>query len=110
MSPEGKAPKSPGRKAVIGDNAPDEGYLDGQMLIAMPVMGDPRFERSVIYMCAHSAEGAMGIVVNHPAGSIDFPQLLMQLDIVKSADQIKLPDDGEPMQGLKGGPGDNVTG
>jgi putative transcriptional regulator len=110
MSPEGKAPKSPGRKAGIGHNAPDEGYLDGQMLIAMPVMGDPRFERSVIYMCAHSSEGAMGIIVNHPAGSIDFPQLLMQLDIIKSADQIKVPDHGEPMQVLKGGPVDTGRG
>ena len=110
MTPEGKAPKSPGRKAGIGDNAPDEGYLDGQMLIAMPVMGDPRFERSVIYLCAHSAEGAMGIIVNHPAGSIDFPQLLMQLDIIKSADQIKVPDHGEPMQVLKGGPVDTGRG
>ena len=42
-------------------------------------MGDPRFERSVIYMCAHSSEGAMGIIVNRPAGSIDFPGLLVQL-------------------------------
>jgi len=110
MSPQGKAPKSPGRKTAGGRNTPDESYLDGQMLIAMPVMGDPRFERSVIYMCAHSAEGAMGIIVNHPAGSIDFPQLLMQLDIIKSADQIKLPDDGEPMQVLKGGPVDTGRG
>jgi putative transcriptional regulator len=110
MSPEGKAPKSPGRKVGMGHNAPDEGYLDGQMLIAMPVMGDPRFERSVIYMCAHSSEGAMGIIVNHPAGSIDFPQLLMQLDIIKSADQIKVPDHGEPMQVLKGGPVDTGRG
>lgn len=115
MSPEGKAPKRPGRKATAvddgsGDARPDEGYLDGQMLIAMPVMGDPRFERSVIYMCAHSSEGAMGIIVNHPAGSIDFPSLLMQLDIIKSADQIKLPDHGEPMQVLKGGPVDTGRG
>ena len=52
-------------------------YLDGQMLIAMPVMDDERFQRTVIYMCAHSAEGAMGIIVNRPAGSIDFPGLLL---------------------------------
>lgn len=110
MSPEGKAPKSPGRKTGARHDAPDEGYLDGQMLVAMPVMGDPRFERSVIYMCAHSAEGAMGIIVNHPAGSIDFPQLLMQLDIVTSADQITVPDHGEPMQVLKGGPVDTGRG
>ena len=110
MSPAGKAPKKPGRKAGVGHNAPDESYLDGQMLIAMPVMGDPRFERSVIYMCAHSAEGAMGIIVNHPAGSIDFPQLLMQLDIIKSADQIKVQENAEPMQVLKGGPVDTGRG
>ena len=65
----------------------DGGYLDGRLLIAMPVMGDPRFERSVIYLCAHSSEGAMGIIVNRPAGSIDFPELLVQLDIIKKADQ-----------------------
>ncbi len=76
----------------------------------MPVMGDPRFERSVIYMCAHSSEGAMGIIVNHPAGSIDFPGLLVQLDIIKTADQIKLQEDAEPMKVLKGGPVDTGRG
>jgi putative transcriptional regulator len=80
------------------------------LLIAMPVMGDPRFERSVIYLCAHSPEGAMGIIVNHPAGSIDFPALLVQLDIIKTADQIKLQEDAEPMKVLKGGPVDTGRG
>ena len=94
----------------MGHNSPDDGYLDGQLLIAMPVMGDPRFERSVIYMCAHSSEGAMGIIVNHPAGSIDFPGLLVQLDIIKTADQIKLQEDAEPMKVLKGGPVDTGRG
>src|SRR5258707_499587 len=96
MSPEGKIPRTIGRKTGMGHNSPDDGYLDGQLLIAMPVMGDPRFERSVIYMCAHSSEGAMGIIVNHPAGSIDFPGLLVQLDIIKTADQIKLQEDADP--------------
>ena len=41
-----------------------EGYLEGQLLVAMPVMTDRRFARSVIYMCAHSAEGAMGLIVS----------------------------------------------
>ncbi len=59
----------------------DEGYLEGQMLVAMPQMGDPRFARSVIYLCAHSAEGAMGLVVNKQLDSITFPDLLSQLDI-----------------------------
>jgi putative transcriptional regulator len=57
------------------------GYLTGQLLIAMPAMPDPRFARTVIYVCAHSAEGAMGIVVNRLFGSITFPDLLEQLGI-----------------------------
>lgn len=59
----------------------DSGYLTGQLLIAMPNMRDPRFTRSVIYMCAHNAEGAMGLVVNRLVGSITFPDLLEQLGI-----------------------------
>src|SRR5882762_2632211 len=107
MSPEGKTPKRVRRKpAGVGDNSSDAGYLDGQLLIAMPVMGDPRFERSVIYMCAHSADGAMGIMVNRPAGSIDFPDLLVQLNIINKDDEIKLPDTAENMKVLRGGPVD----
>jgi putative transcriptional regulator len=81
-----------------------QGYLDGQMLVAMPVMDDERFARSVIYICAHSAEGAMGIIVNRPARAIDFSELLVQLEIVDKADQIKLPETGETMKVMKGGP------
>ena len=111
MGPEGKKPGNVRREAAgIGHNSPDDGYLDGQLLIAMPVMGDPRFERSVIYMCAHSSEGAMGIIVNRPAGSIDFPELLVQLDIIQEADQIKLPENAESMKVLKGGPVDTGRG
>lgn len=58
-----------------------DNYLTGQLLIAMPGMGDPRFDRSVIYMCAHSAEGALGLVVNRLVDHINFPDLLEQLDI-----------------------------
>ena len=56
-------------------------YLDGQLLVAMPIMTDKRFARSVIYMCAHSAEGAMGLIVNQRAPHISFPELLKQLSI-----------------------------
>lgn len=56
-------------------------YLEGKMLIAMPTMGDDRFARTLIYMCAHSDEGAMGLIVNKVAPSIEFPELLEQLDI-----------------------------
>jgi putative transcriptional regulator len=105
MDPEGKRPRQIRRRTARGgDDAASRGYLDGQILIAMPVMDDPRFERSVIYLCAHSSEGAMGIIVNHPAGSIDFPGLLVQLDIIKKSDQIKLPENAESMKVLKGGP------
>ncbi|WP_298113616.1 YqgE/AlgH family protein [Bradyrhizobium sp.] len=92
------------RSEISGGEGGGRRYLDGQLLIAMPVMGDPRFERSVIYLCAHSAEGAMGIMVNRPAGSIDFPGLLVQLDIIKKADQIKLPENAESLKVLRGGP------
>src|SRR5215469_13273470 len=98
------------RPAATGDDASARGYLDGRLLIAMPVMGDPRFERSVIYMCAHSADGAMGIMVNRPAGSIDFPELLVQLNIINKSDQIKLPGNAESMKVLRGGPVDTGRG
>ncbi|MDE1935260.1 YqgE/AlgH family protein [Bradyrhizobium sp.] len=103
MSAEGKRPGMD-RSEISGGEGGGRRYLDGQLLIAMPVMGDPRFERSVIYLCAHSAEGAMGIMVNRPAGSIDFPGLLVQLDIIKKADQIKLPENAESLKVLRGGP------
>ena len=61
-------------------------FLDGQMLIAMPGMGDPRFARAVIFLCAHSAEGAMGLIVNKPAPDLRFRDLLKQLGIETTAD------------------------
>ncbi len=60
--------------------------LAGQMLVAMPDMGDPRFHRSVIYLCGHSDDGAMGLIINKPADSITFPELLEQLGIEGEAD------------------------
>ena len=86
------------------------GYLDGQMLIAMPSMGDERFARSVIYVCAHSTEGAMGIIVNQPAAHISFPDLLVQLDVVPAADLIQLPTHAGGVKVLKGGPVDTQRG
>jgi len=55
--------------------------LSGKLLIAMPGMQDARFERSVIYMCAHSEDGSMGLIINKPVKDIDFSELLSQLDI-----------------------------
>lgn len=59
----------------------EDGYMEGKMLIAMPSMEDERFERTLIYMCVHNPEGAMGIVVNKPAPDVTFPELLTQLSI-----------------------------
>lgn len=56
-------------------------YLEGHLLVAMPNMPDPRFERSVIYVCAHTSDGAMGLVVNKLIESLSFPDLLRQLGI-----------------------------
>jgi putative transcriptional regulator len=80
------------------------GYLDGQMLIAMPAMHDERFARTLIYVCAHSSEGAMGIIVNQPAGNIKFPDLLVQLEVIPATERIELPTKAEDVQVLKGGP------
>jgi putative transcriptional regulator len=62
------------------------GYLEKQLLIAMPSMADPRFARTVIYMCSHNAEGAMGLVINKPYPGLTFPNLLTQLGIESAAD------------------------
>lgn len=86
------------------DKTPARGYLDGQMLIAMPAMGDERFARAVIYVCAHSTEGAMGIVVNQPAANIKFPDLLVQLDVIPATERIELPTGTQAVKVLKGGP------
>ena len=56
-------------------------YLTGQLIVAMPSMQDPRFARTVIYLCAHNEDAAMGLVVNRLIGSITFPDLLEQLEI-----------------------------
>src|SRR6266853_1824445 len=86
------------------------GYLDGQMLIAMPSMRDERFARTLIYICAHSSEGAMGIVVNQPASNIKFPDLLVQLDVISDTDRIQLPPSAGALQVFKGGPVDPGRG
>src|SRR5437870_906844 len=105
MTPE-KAAKSKPQQRKSGKR----GYLDGQMLIAMPSMGDDRFARSVIYVCAHSSEGAMGIIVNQPAAHISFPDLLVQLDVVGASDLIQLPARAGEVKVLKGGPVETTRG
>ena len=86
------------------------GYLEGQVLVAMPGMVDQRFARSVIYLCAHSKEGAMGIVVNQRAKRIKFSDLLVQLEVINEQDVIQLPRRADGMQVLKGGPVETQRG
>lgn len=62
-------------------NVTADSYLEGQLLLAMPNMEDPRFDRSVIYICSHSKDGAMGLVVNEIMPELSFAELLNQLDI-----------------------------
>jgi len=59
-------------------------HLDGKLLIAMPGMGDPRFDKSLIYICAHSEDGAMGLIINKPAVDLQFSDLLEQLKITSA--------------------------
>ncbi len=86
------------------------GFLDGQMLIAMPSMRDERFARALVYMCAHSPEGAMGIVVNQPAADINFPDLLVKLDVIPAEERIQLPRRAGTIKVLKGGPVETQRG
>lgn len=86
------------------------GFLDGQMLIAMPGMPDERFSRTVIYICAHSSEGAVGIIVNRRARNVTFPDLLLQLDIIVKDQAIRLPPRAECVSVLAGGPVETSRG
>ena len=98
---KGPVPRSP---APIPSHAPTaDRFFTGQLLIAMPAMGDPRFAQSVIYLCAHTEEGAMGLVLNRPLAKPSFDELLRQLEIapVPPARRIRL---------CAGGPVDNARG
>jgi putative transcriptional regulator len=79
-------------------------FLDGQLLIAMPGMADKRFARSVVYICAHSSDGAMGIVINKLANEVNFRDLLVQLDIVQARNEPDLPGGVDNIRVHRGGP------
>ncbi|HVY33096.1 MAG TPA: YqgE/AlgH family protein [Caulobacteraceae bacterium] len=85
------------------DRAPTSDDLTGRLLIAMPGIGDPRFERAVVLMCAHSPSHAMGLTLNHPIEGLSVAQLLERLDLQADA---PLPE--EPV--LFGGPVDRERG
>lgn len=87
----------------------ERGFLDGQFLIAMPGMADGNFSRSVVYICAHSAEGAMGFIINQPQ-QLSFVDILRHLKIVADEDAILLPDETRDFQIQKGGPVESGRG
>jgi putative transcriptional regulator len=79
-------------------------FLDGQLLIAMPSMTDKRFARSVIYMCLHSSEGAMGLIINQRADNVSFPKLLKELRVLDDAAEDEIPAEILSMAVQVGGP------
>ncbi len=81
-----------------------EGFLDGHLLIAMPSMADKRFARAVVYICAHSSDGAMGIIINKVASEVSFRDLLVQLDIVQARNEPHLPNGVDQVRVHRGGP------
>ena len=81
-------------------------WLTGKLLLAMPGMGDPRFQRAVIFMCAHDANGAMGLVINHVMPGVRFNELLDQLNIEGGA--AARPTGDVPV--LNGGPVESARG
>lgn len=85
------------------------GFLDDQFLIAMPGMKDDRFTRSVIYICAHSDEGAMGLIINQTQQML-FPDLLVQLGIMNEQEAIRLPAHARDFVVRNGGPVDRSRG
>jgi putative transcriptional regulator len=88
----------------MATRAKPEGLLDGQLLIAMPSMADKRFARAVVYVCAHSGDGAMGIVINKLANEVNFRDLLVQLDIVQARNEPDLPGGVDNIRVHRGGP------
>lgn len=79
------------------DTYKDKTWLTGQLLVSMPLMADPRFTRSVIYICSHGANGAMGLVLNRLYTEANFKMLMQQLNI-------KLPEECPDLPVHFGGP------
>lgn len=80
------------------------GSLENHFLIAMPTLHDPFFRRTVTYICEHSAEGAMGLIINHPI-DINVPELLGKIDIDTSGINESMPNtvySGGPVQTDRG--------
>ena len=86
----------------LRDTAAGGFHLTGQLLIAMPGMRDLRFNNSVVYLCAHGAEGAMGLVVNKVMDSLTVPELLAHLEVPAPALKPAPVHFGGPMETARG--------
>ena len=96
---------------LLKDDLKEPSSLEGQFLVAMPGLKGPFFERSVVYLCSHSEDGAMGLVVNQISDQITFPDLLKQVNILADDDEpINLPSPARSMHVLSGGPVDQGRG
>ncbi|MBD8685714.1 YqgE/AlgH family protein [Rhizobium sp. CFBP 13717] len=84
-------------------NKDETGFLEGHFLIAMPGLEGGVFERSVVYICAHSSAGAMGFIINRPQ-QITFTDVLLHLNMLSQTDTIMLPDQTRQFPVLCGGP------
>ncbi|MEP7241658.1 MAG: YqgE/AlgH family protein [Devosia sp.] len=78
--------------------------LRGQFLVAMPDMGDPRFQDTVIYVVGHTDDGAMGLVINQPIEEMRFADILEELDLGEKDEIIRLPSTVRDREVLRGGP------
>ncbi len=95
------------RKSLLGEG--ERGCLDGQLLLAMPGLEDSNFSRTVIYVCAHTSDGAIGFILNRPK-SLSFAELMVQLELIGSDDLDGLPDQASDMRVQCGGPVDQGRG
>lgn len=87
----------------LRDATNEAGFLNGQFLLAMPGMEDSRFARSVIYICAHSENGAMGLIINR-AQEMEFAEILVQLGVLDEQQVIMMPDRTRDFLVRNGGP------
>ncbi|MCF3640146.1 YqgE/AlgH family protein [Rhizobium sp. TRM95111] len=87
----------------------ERGFLDGQFLVAMPGMLDKNFERTVVYICAHSDDGAMGFVINRPQ-PLSFSDVLLHLQLLDEGEVIRLPGDTRDFPIRSGGPVESGRG
>ncbi len=88
---------------IFRDASKNTGFLNGQFLLAMPGMDDSRFARSVIYVCAHSEKGAMGLIINR-AQEMEFADILVQLGVLDEEQAIVMPERTRDFLVRSGGP------